>query len=78
MSDTDYDWLWETCLDIQSNPQFLAVFAGPGLCGKKQAVCQVFASTGTREGELKAQGPQPAFMLGSVTEKASGSNQVAW
>lgn len=43
---------------------------------EKASCMSSFASTGTREGELKAQGPQPAFVLGSVTEKASGCTKL--
>ena len=39
MSDVTCDWPWETCLELQSNPEFVAASAGFWLGGGRAKLC---------------------------------------
>ena len=85
MSDAACGWSWETCLELQSDPQFVAASAGPGVHGKDQTAPQYWfyhhwawgQAKVPRHPEIYFCPPPPAnYVLGSVTKSTSGSTQI--
>ena len=89
MSDAACDCSWATYLEIQSDPQYVATSAGFGWMWKRPSCTPRPAFTRFRpRGRLAKTSRHPEILLhfllpagcliGSVTQRASGSTQVAW
>ena len=83
ISDAAYDWPRTTCLELKSDLQLVAASAGPGYVPEGSSCAPQLAFTSTRPGSSLAKfpwnpdiclclGPLSEYLLGSVTDRASG------
>ena len=89
MSDASHDCPWATCFELQSDPHFVAASAEPWCLWGGPNCAPNLSSTSTEPRGWSAEGswqskihhhlpPSVSCLLGSVTERTSGSTQVSW